>query len=96
MRARMKRLALVAAAVLVAVGLFVLVVHTPPVRRPVLRYAGRRGSAALRHPHRCRASRLQLAGADLGLVEVRSPPSGRRTHPSSKLATFASRWPRER
>ena len=38
MLAGMRRLALVAGAVLVAVVLFVLVVHTPPVRRMVLRY----------------------------------------------------------
>ncbi len=35
MLAGMRRLALVAGAVLVAVVLFVLVVHTPPVRRMV-------------------------------------------------------------
>ena len=60
----MKRLALVAAAVLVAVALFVLVVHTPAVRRLVLRYTI--AEVRRRYAIRIEAARLDynLAGVD--------------------------------
>ena len=67
----MRRLALVAAAVLIAVGLLLLVVHTPPVRRAVLRYVV--SEVQRRYAIRIEASRLDynLAALTIGLADVR-------------------------
>ena len=67
----MKRLALVAGAVLLAVVLFVLVVHTPPVRRMVLRYTI--AEVRRRYSIRIEAARLDynLAALTVGLAQVR-------------------------
>ena len=69
--AGMRRLVIAAAAVLIAVGLFVLVVHTPPVRRAVLRYVI--AEVQRRYAIRIEASRLDynLATLTLGLAGVR-------------------------
>jgi translocation and assembly module TamA len=71
MLAGMRRLALVAAAVLVAAGLFVLVVHTPPVRRAVLRYVV--AEVQRRYAIRIEAARLDynLPALTIGLSQVR-------------------------
>ena len=67
----MKRLALVAGAALVAIGLFVLVVHTPPVRRAVLRYVV--AEVQRRYAIRIDAARLDynLPALTVGLAQVR-------------------------
>ena len=67
----MKRLGLVAGAVLVAAGLFVLVVHTPPVRRAVLRYVV--AEVQRRYGIRIEAERLDynLRALTIGLSQVR-------------------------
>ncbi|HYS26461.1 MAG TPA: hypothetical protein VEP46_12680, partial [Vicinamibacterales bacterium] len=67
----MRRLALVAGAGLVAVGLFVLVVHTPPVRRAVLRYVV--AEVQRRYGIRIEAARLDynLPALTVGLSQVR-------------------------
>src|ERR1700741_5520397 len=67
----MKRLALVAGAALVAMGLFVLVVHTPPVRRAVLRYVV--AEVQRRYAIRIDAARLDynLPALTVGLAQVR-------------------------
>jgi len=67
----MRRLALVAGAVLVAAGLFVLVVHTPPVRRAVLRYVV--AEVQRRYGIRIEAARLDynLSALTIGLSQVR-------------------------
>ena len=69
--AGIRRLALAAAAVLIAVAVFVLVVHTPPVRRAVLRYAI--GEVQRRYGIRIEAARLDynLAALTLGLADIR-------------------------
>src|SRR4051812_32498558 len=66
----MKRLALAAAAIVIAAGVFVLVVHTPPVRRAVLRYAI--GEMQRRYGIRIQAARLDynLPALTLGLADV--------------------------
>src|ERR1051326_2502111 len=71
MHVRSKRLALIAAALAVAAGLFVLVVHTPPVRRAVLRYVI--ADVQRRYAIRIEASRLDynLAALTFGLADVR-------------------------
>ena len=71
MLAGMRRLALVAAAVLVAAGLLVLVVHTPPVRRAVLRYVV--AEVQRRYGIRIEAARLDynLPALTIGLSQVR-------------------------
>src|SRR5882672_11061278 len=67
----MRRLALVAGAGLVAVGLFVLVVHTLPVRRAVLRYVV--AEVQRRYGIRIEAARLDynLPALTIGLSQVR-------------------------
>src|SRR5678815_1474151 len=67
----MKRLGLLAAAAVVLVVAFVLVVHTPPFRRLVLRYVI--GEVQRRYALRIDASRLDynLAALTLGLADVR-------------------------
>jgi len=67
----MKRLGLLAAAAVVLVVAFVLVVHTPPFRRLVLRYVI--GEVQRRYAMRIDASRLDynLAALTLGLADVR-------------------------
>src|ERR1051325_2925507 len=67
----MRRLAITAAAVLIAVVVFVLVVHTPPVRRAVLRYVV--AEVQRRYAIRIEASRLDynLAELTIGLADVR-------------------------
>src|SRR5712691_7180260 len=71
MLAGMRRLGLVAGAVIAAVALFVLVVHTPPVRRFVLRYTI--AEVERRYAIRIEASRLDynLPALTLGLADVR-------------------------
>ena len=71
MLAGIRRLALVAAVALVAVVLFVLVAHTPPVRRSVLRYVI--AEVQRRYGIRIEAARLDynLAALTLGLSQVR-------------------------
>src|SRR3954468_5305275 len=67
----MRRLAIVAAAIVVAICLLVLVVHTPPVRRAVLRYVV--SEVQRRYAIRIDASRLDyhLAALPVGLADVR-------------------------
>src|SRR5712691_1179414 len=71
MLAGMRRLGLVAGAVIAAVALFVLVVHTPPVRRFVLRHAI--AEVQRRYAIRIEAGRLDynLAALTIGLAQVR-------------------------
>jgi len=71
MPAGTRRLALVAAALVVAVGVVVLIVHTPPVRRAVLRYVI--AEVQRRYAIRIEASRLDynLPALTLGLADVR-------------------------
>ena len=71
MLAGTRRLALTAAALVIAAGIFVLVVHTPPVRRAVLRYVV--AEVQRRYAIRIEASRLDynLAALTLGLADVR-------------------------
>ncbi len=68
---RMRRIALVAGAVLVAAGLFVLAIHTPPVRRAVLRYVV--ADVQRRYGIRIAAERLDynLPALTIGLSQVR-------------------------
>ncbi len=67
----MRRIALVAGAVLVAAGLFVLAIHTPPVRRAVLRYVV--ADVQRRYGIRIAAERLDynLPALTIGLSQVR-------------------------
>src|SRR5262245_33965899 len=67
----MKRLGLLAAAAVALVVVFVLVVHTPPFRRLVLRYVI--AEVQRRYAMRVDASRLDynLAALTLGLADVR-------------------------
>ena len=67
----MKRLALVTGASVLAVALLVLTVHTPPVRRLVLRYVI--AEVQRRYAIRIEAARLDynLASLTLGLAQVR-------------------------
>src|SRR5258706_11899251 len=67
----MKRLAIGAGAAIVALVLLVLVVHTPPFRRQVLRYTI--AEVQRRYAIRIQASRLDynLAALSLGLADVR-------------------------
>src|SRR2546423_9294239 len=67
----MRRLGLVAGAALVAIGLFVLIVHTPPVRRAVLRYVV--AEVQRRYAIRIEAARLDynLPALTIGLAQVR-------------------------
>src|SRR5262245_11737839 len=67
----MKRLGLLAAAAVALVVVFVLVVHTPPFRRLVLRYVI--GEVQRRYAMRIEAARLDynLAALTLGLADVR-------------------------
>ena len=67
----MKRLALVTGASVLIVALLVLVVHTPPVRRLVLRYVT--AEVQRRYALRIDAARLDynLAALTIGLAEVR-------------------------
>ena len=67
----MKRVALAAGAIVVASCLFVLAVHTPPVRRAVLRYVI--SEMQRRYAIRIDASRLDynLAALTVGLADVR-------------------------
>jgi uncharacterized protein YlxP (DUF503 family) len=67
----MKRLAMVAAALVLVTGVLVLVVHTPPVRRAVLRYVV--AEVQRRYAIRIEASRLDynLAALTVGLADAR-------------------------
>jgi outer membrane protein assembly factor BamA/autotransporter translocation and assembly factor TamB len=67
----MKRLVLTAGALLVVAGLFVLAVHTPPVRRLVLRYVV--ADVQRRYGIRIEAARLDynLRALTIGLAQVR-------------------------
>src|SRR2546426_5213412 len=67
----MRRLGLVAGAALVAIGLFVLVVHTPPVRRALLRYVV--AEVQRRYAIRIDAAHLDynLPALTVGLAQVR-------------------------
>jgi hypothetical protein len=67
----MKRLGLLAAAAVALVVVFVLVAHTPPFRRLVLRYVV--SEVQRRYAIRVDASRLDynLAALTLGLADVR-------------------------
>src|SRR6266850_7866031 len=69
--AGMRRLGIAAAAVVIAVALVVLVVHTPPVRRAVLRYVI--AEVQRRYAIRIEASRLDynLPALTVGLSQVR-------------------------
>src|SRR3954470_18648554 len=71
MLANTRRLVLIAGAVLAAIVLFVFVVHTPPVRRAVLRYVI--ADVQRRYAIRIEASRLDynLAALTFGLADVR-------------------------
>jgi uncharacterized protein involved in outer membrane biogenesis len=71
MLAGMKRIGFVAGAVIVAAAVLALVVHTPPVRRVVLRYVI--AEVQRRYAIRIDASRLDynLAALSLGLADVR-------------------------